>query len=201
MGKRLPKRELLQEITVEREALNKALKQIKPRQMKLPGVTPGGWSVKDILAHIVGWQQRILLWHAAEQRGETPAVPAPGLTWRDLKRFNEMIYREHRRRSLKAVLLDYEVFHNRMIALIEATSDADLLAVGRFKWMGPTWTLSDYCRAETASHYRWARKWMRERERMQARTAQPRSAEPARSPLAAPAKAAQLAPLSVKRPQ
>jgi len=128
---------LFQEITVEREALNTLLKQIKARQMTLPGVTPGGWSVKDILAHVVGWQGRILKWHEAEQRGETPAVPAPGLRWGDLKRFNEMIYQEHRRRSLKAVLLDYEVFHNRMIALIEATSDADLLAVGRFKWMGP----------------------------------------------------------------
>jgi len=167
MGKRLARRELFQEIAVEREALNKLLKQIKARQMTLPGVTPGGWSVKDILAHVVGWQGRILKWHEAEQRGETPAVPAPGLTWRDLKRFNEMIYQEHRRRSLKAVLLDYEVFHNRMIALIEATSDADLLVVGRFKWMGPTWTLSDYCRAETASHYRWARKWIRRWQRAQ----------------------------------
>lgn len=129
MGKRLARRELSQEIQVEREALNTLLKQIKPRQMTLPVVTPGGWSVKDILAHVVGWQQRILRWHEAEQRGETPAVPAPGLTWGDLKRFNEMIYQEHRRRSLKAVLLDYEEFHNRMIALIEATPDADLVAV------------------------------------------------------------------------
>ena len=52
MGKRLARRELLQEIKVEREALNTLLKQIKPRQMTLPGVTPGGWSVKDILAHV-----------------------------------------------------------------------------------------------------------------------------------------------------
>jgi len=99
-----------------------------------------------------------------------------------------MIYQEHRRRSVKAVLLDYEVFHNRMIALIEATSDADLLAVGRFKWMGPTWTLSDYCRAETASHYRWARKWIRRwkraqdqsehRKRLIALTAHPREESP-----------------------
>ena len=70
MGKRLARRELFQEITVEREALNKLLKQIKARQMTLPGVTPGGWSVKDILAHVVGWQGRILKWHEAEQRGK-----------------------------------------------------------------------------------------------------------------------------------
>ncbi len=66
MGKRLARRELFQEIKVEREALNALLKQIKPRQMTLPGVTPGGWSVKDILAHVLGWQERILKWHEAE---------------------------------------------------------------------------------------------------------------------------------------
>ncbi len=161
MGKRLPKRELFREIRAEREALNALLQQIKPRQMTQRGVTPGGWSVKDILAHILGWQQHLLSWHATELRGQTPAVPAPGMTWRDLKRFNEMIYQEHRRRALPAVLADFEAFHRRMLKLIDDTADADLVAGGRFRWMGPTWTLSDYCRAETASHYRWARKWIR----------------------------------------
>jgi len=68
LGKRLARRELFQEITVEREALNELLKQIKARQMTLPGVTPGGWSVTDILAHVVGWQGRILKWHEATAR-------------------------------------------------------------------------------------------------------------------------------------
>lgn len=161
MGKRLPRSELLQEIREERDALDALLKQLTPQQMTRRGVTPGGWSVKDILAHILGWQGRLLQWHAAALRGETPAVPAPGLTWRDLKRFNEIIYREHRRRTLKAVLRDYEASHQRMLELIGSTSDADLSTVGRFRWTGPTWTLSDYCRAETASHYRWARRWIR----------------------------------------
>ena len=169
MGKRLPRRELLQEIRAEREALSALLNQIKPPQMTRPGVTPGGWSVKDILAHILGWQAYLLKWHETELRGQTPAVPAPGLTWRDLKRFNEIIYLEHRRRSLKAVLRDYEAFHGRMLKLIETTSDADLVTLGRFKWLGPTWTLSDYCRAETASHYRWASKWIRPWLRKQAK--------------------------------
>jgi hypothetical protein len=161
MGKRLPKHELLQEIRRERDALNALLQQIPARQMAQAGVTPGGWSVKDILAHILGWQDHLLRWHATELRGETPAVPAPGMTWRDLKRFNQMIYQEHRRRPLKAILHDYEAFHRRMLELIATTPDTDFLAVGRFKWTGPAWTLSDYCRAETASHYRWARKWIR----------------------------------------
>jgi hypothetical protein len=161
MGKRLPRRQLLQEIETEWGALQALLGAIPGKQMTQRGVTPGGWSVKDILAHILGWQQHLLKWHATELRGGTPAVPAPGMNWGDLKRFNEMIYQEHRQRPLEAVLRDFVAFHRRMLRLIEETADADLLAVGRYKWMGPTWTLSDYCRAETASHYRWARKWIR----------------------------------------
>lgn len=161
MGKRLPRHKLLQETHTEWEALSALLQQIKPHHMTQRGVTPGGWSVKDILVHILGWQQHLLQWHRTELRGGRPAVPAPGMTWRDLKRFNQMIYEEHRRRPLPAVLRDFAAYHGRMLQLIDETSDADLLAVGRYKWMGPTWTLSDYCRAETASHYRWARKWIR----------------------------------------
>ncbi len=161
MGKRLPKSTLLEEIEQERTKLNALLEGIPPELMTKLGVTPSGWSVKDMLAHILGWQDHLLRWHAAELRGETPAVPAPGLTWRDLKRFNEMIYQEHKARSLKSILKDHEAFHRKMLDLIERTPDKDFLAVRRFRWMGPTWTLSDYCRAETASHYRWACKWIR----------------------------------------
>lgn len=165
MGKRLPKPELLQEIRVERSKLDALLEQLTPRQMTCAGATLAGWSVKDILGHLIGWQQMNLDWYAAGLRGETPEVPAPGLTWKDIRKLNDRIYRKHHRRSLKAVLADYDSFHKKMLELIEKIPDGDFLAVGRFSWTGPTWTLSDYIRANTASHYRWAckhiRKWLR----------------------------------------
>ena len=165
MGKRLPKAELLQEIDVERSRLNAILEQLTPRQMTQGGATLAGWSVKDILGHLVGWQQMNLDWYAAGLRGETPEMPAPGLTWKDIRKLNDRIYRKHHRRSLKAVLADYHAFHQQMLELIEEVPDREFVAVGRFTWTGPTWTLSDYVRANTASHYRWAckhiGKWLR----------------------------------------
>jgi hypothetical protein len=157
MGKRLHKNELLSAIQVEREALDDTLALLSTAQMTKAGVTHGGWSVKDILAHLVEWQRMNLDWYAAGLRGETPAMPAPGFTLRELPRLNAMIYRKHHRRTLQAVLRDYRVYHKRVVQLIETIPDRDLVTLGRFTWTGPSWTLSDYLRASTVAHYLWAR--------------------------------------------
>ena len=178
MGKRLRKQELLSEIRLERAALDAALAPLTPRQMTKAGVTRGGWSVKDVLAHLVEWQVMALNWYGAGLRGEKPAIPAPGFTLRELPRLNEMIYRKHHRRPLQAVLSDYRRYHERVVALIESLPDADLVTLGRFAWTGPSWTLSDYLRASTAAHYLWARTRIRRWWRTQANT---RTTAPRRS--------------------
>jgi hypothetical protein len=179
MGKRLQKHALLAEIERERRALDEVLGLLATRQMTRAGVTRGGWSVKDILAHLVEWQRMNLDWYAAGVRGEKPAMPAPGYTLRELPRLNAMIYQKHHRRSLHAVLQDYRFFHDRMIALIETLPDDELVTLERYSWTGPSWTLSDYLRASTAAHYLWARqrirRWWRAQTKRQetARTRSP----------------------------
>jgi hypothetical protein len=167
MGRRLRKDALLDEIARERRALDETLALVPARDMTRAGVTRGGWSVKDVLAHLVEWQQMNLDWYAAGLRGEKPAMPAPGYTLRELPRLNAMIYRKHHRRSLEAVMRDYRSYHERVVELIEALPDADLVTLNRFSWTGPSWTLSDYLRASTAAHYLWARtrirRWWRAR--------------------------------------
>lgn len=176
MGKRLRKQDLLVEIDRERTALDATLALVPARQMTRSGVTHGGWSVKDVLAHLVEWQRMNLDWYAAGLRGERPAIPAPGFTLRDLPRLNMMIYRKHHRRSLIAVLHDYGAYHDKTVALIEGLSDADLVTLGRFSWTGPSWTLSDYLRASMAAHYLWARTRIRRWLRAQAKPNTARSA-------------------------
>lgn len=171
MGKRLRKRALLEEIQRERSALDDAIALLTPRQMTRPGVTRGGWSVKDILAHLVAWQELNLGWYAAGVRGETPVMPAPGYTLRELPRLNAMLYRKHHRRSLLAVTRDYQVYHKRVVDLIASLPDADLVTLGRYSWTGPSWTLSDYLRASTAAHYLWARTRIRRWWRAQSKPA------------------------------
>ncbi len=157
MGRRLLKEDLLIAIDSERTALDEVLALLTPRQMTKAGVTRGGWSVKDILAHLVEWQQMNFDWYEAGVRGEKPAMPAPGFTLREIPRLNEMIYQKHHRRSLKAIVHDYRTHHERMVALIRTLPNEDLVTLGRFSWTGPSWTLSDYFRAATVAHYLWAR--------------------------------------------
>lgn len=168
MGRRLPKQQLLAEIEQQRTLLDQTLAFIPERLMTRTGVTRGGWSVKDILGHLVEWQRMNLDWYAAGKRGEKPAMPAPGYTLRELPRLNQMIFRKHHRRALQAVLKDYASYHARILALIHALSDEDLVTLGRFSWTGPSWTLSDYLRASTAAHYLWARtrirRWWKSQE-------------------------------------
>lgn len=169
MGKRLKKKELLDEIRLERMALDKTLTILTRQQMTQKGVTRGGWSVKDILAHLVEWQEMNILWYEAGLRGEKPHIPAEGLTMRDLPKLNEIIYKKHHRRSLDAIVNEYTAYHEKMIKLIESLPDKDLVTQGRYSWTGPSWTLSDYLRASTAAHYLWARKrirrWMNEQRK------------------------------------
>ncbi len=161
MGKRLAKKELLQEIRLERGKLDDLLKQLTPRQMTRVGATMAGWSVKDILGHLIGWQKMDFVWLAAGKQGTVPELPAPGFTWKDIRALNEQIYRAHRRRSLNAVLADYASHHQQMLEMIDQVTDSELVTTGHFNWTGTTWTLSDYIRANTASHYRWASKHIR----------------------------------------
>ena len=133
MGRRLGKRRC-REIRLERTALDDALAPLSPRHMTMAGVTKGGWSVKDVLAHVAEWQMMNLNWYAAGLRGEKPAMPAPGFTLRELPRLNAMIYRKHHRRPLQAVLRDYRSYHERVVALIEAIPDTDLVTLGRYSW-------------------------------------------------------------------
>ena len=115
----LSKLDLLNEISVEKQKLDLLLEKLTAQQMVETGVTPGGWSAKDILGHLIGWQQMILSFHEAECRGEVPEVPGHGLTWRDTPKLNSMIYNEYRELQLDEITSKFESSHRRMLGLMD----------------------------------------------------------------------------------
>lgn len=83
MGKRLRRQQLFAEIEEQRTALDQCLALVPARLMTKAGVTHGGWSVKDILSHLVEWQQMNLNWYACgptrrEARNSCPRIYVAG---------------------------------------------------------------------------------------------------------------------------
>lgn len=92
-------------------------------------------SVKDLLVHLTTWEQRLIRWLQEAARGETPAIPEPGLTWADMDRLNEETLRQNCHRPFTEILSLWQRSFQKLLAQINEFSDADLFEIGRFAWM------------------------------------------------------------------
>lgn len=153
------KPQILAESRKEREALENFLSLLSPEQMTEPGML-GEWSVKDVLAHLYEWEQMVLGWLAASQRGESPHVPAEGYKWNQLPALNEVIREKHSRRTLDELLPMFRNSYEQVMTTVEKLSEEDLLTPGLYPWMNKN-TLAAYFVSCTSSHYRWARTEMK----------------------------------------
>ncbi len=158
-GAFLNKESLLERIHTERRRLQQNLDTLAPEQLGKAGVI-GHWTVKDILAHLVDWEQRLIGWYQAGLRGEQPEVPAPGLTWAELDRLNERIYQEYRHRPLDDILQAFATSYRQVLQMADGIPEDDLFVPGRYDWLGEE-NLSGFILANTANHYRWAKQAIR----------------------------------------
>lgn len=149
------KKQLLETIEVEHNALEGLLAGLSAVQITQPGVV-GEWSVKDVLAHLLEWQQMVLSWHSAGLKGKVPAVPAEGLNWAQIPLLNQQIYEKHRKRPLADIQKEFKASHRKMLSTIQGLSDEELFTRGRYTWTKNN-TLGTYFVSSTSSHYLWAR--------------------------------------------
>ncbi len=121
-------------------------------QMQQPNVV-GVWSIKNILAHIVVHEQRMIDWVTKTLRGEKPEAPQPySMPEEALNRLNEQIYQQNRDRPLVDVLTDLETTHLQTLDMVAAASERDLLDPRRFSLQDgePLW---EAIAANTFWHY------------------------------------------------
>ena len=161
-GEYLDKKIILNRIQTERRRLEQILDQVSHDQMSRTKVL-GEWSIKDILAHLMDWEQRFIGWYQAGIRGEVPEIPAPGIGWEQLDILNQQIYKKHRARSIEDVLRDFHESYNQILSIVEGISEEEMFAIGRYAWLGES-SMVDVILGNTANHYQWAkqhiRKWM-----------------------------------------
>jgi hypothetical protein len=132
----LSKNELLDQIRVEHKYLEETLARLTREQMLLPGVD-GDWSVKDAVAHIAAWEQRMIGWVGSHIYGEEPAVPLP---W-DVDRMNAETFELVKDKPLDEVLKDFRQSYRDSLTLAESLSEEQLQTIYTDTWpMGPLWT-------------------------------------------------------------
>ncbi len=67
MTKQKTKDELINDILVEHKRLERNISDLSETDMLQQGVV-GEWSIKDVLAHIVAWEQLFLNWYESRFR-------------------------------------------------------------------------------------------------------------------------------------
>ncbi len=116
------KLELLQWFTDEQQKWELLLAAIGPKRMDQPGLN-GGWSMRDLVAHLTGWQR----WLVARIKAAREAQPEPPPPWpaeltleADI---NAWIYEASRLSAVGRVLEDAHQVHEQMRVVIQALPD------------------------------------------------------------------------------
>jgi len=155
MSKPTTKEQMLEEIDQERNALEEFLRSLTPDELVRPNIL-GPWSVKDVMAHLLEWEQMLLGWYKAGLRGKLPEKPAPGFKWNQLPELNQQIYEKYCDQSLQEVQRQFRASYRQIIKTLHGLPEEDLFTPKRFAWT-ERHALLAFILPNTSSHYRWAR--------------------------------------------
>ncbi len=116
------KAELLEKLEAKHQQWAALLAEIGPDQMEQPGAN-GAWSMKDVVAHLTGWQTKQVAGLQAAARGEPepPTIWPASLDSED--EINAWIYETNHNRPARDVLRDSEQLHQQLVAVIKALPD------------------------------------------------------------------------------
>ena len=148
------KSSLLEAIHNERGKLEAKVAGLTPEELVFPG-SMREWSVKDILQHLVDWEQRWISWYRAGKCGESVHTPAPGYNWRQMGLLNQIYRQNQLYRPLEDVLLDFNSSYKQIMEIVEKIPEAEMLASGLYQWTGRL-PLIAWISGNTCEHYQWA---------------------------------------------
>ncbi len=113
-------------------------------------VLANGWTVADVIAHIVVWDQRLLGWLAATAHGDNPSLPAPGYSWGDIDQLNEESRIAQQGRPIDDLLADYNASLTLIFHALEQFDDEALNSQYFASENLPLWK---FFAANTCDHY------------------------------------------------
>src|SRR5262245_44320024 len=118
----MTKSELLDWLETENRGWEAFLDQIGTERMEEPGVA-AHWSMKDIVAHLTGWNRWLVLRLQAAARGDPePSPPWPAHLQTD-DEINAWIYESRQGLSLRAVMEESQQIFQQLLAVVEGLPD------------------------------------------------------------------------------
>jgi hypothetical protein len=150
MAEKVDKTSIIIELNTSYNKLEEILAALSKTQYFIEGVIPG-WSVKDILAHITSWHQRLLKWLDAAVRNEEPAISGPD-TVEEMDALNAQFYQANKSLPLDEVLLNFRTTYQYIKDIVETMPVEDLISTHRFAWTKgqPLW---QSIAGDTYEHY------------------------------------------------
>lgn len=139
MGLSTSKAQLLDDLRAEQAGWEALLTEIGEARMEEPDVA-GGWSIKDIVAHLTGWRRWTVARFQAALRHEPSPAPAWPPALQEDDEINAWIYAGSHDLPLTQVLTESRAVHNELVETLGAFSDEELHDAARFPWLeGEAW--------------------------------------------------------------
>jgi hypothetical protein len=134
MGTTFSKTQLLAELNNENAYWLALLDDIGEANMTQPEVA-GGWSIKDIVAHLTGWRRRTVRRVQAALNHEPDFTPPWPPELQEDDEINAWIYESNRDRPLADVLSDSREVFQQLVDAIDAFPDNEHQDPQRIKWL------------------------------------------------------------------
>lgn len=133
------KQEMVRLLREERDRWVGLLARLGEDQIVAPDLA-GGWSINDLVAHLMVWQQLTVAKLQADSKMHEPVFPdQPEMLQADsdeeLKKVNAWIYETHHDQPWSAVYQGWREGFRKILTLSEAIAEQDLLEPGRYAWM------------------------------------------------------------------
>jgi hypothetical protein len=121
------KEELIRELVEARKGLEAAMAAVSREEKVYPE-----WTLKEMLAHIAGWDEVVLDTLQAHARGEAPTP----LKMKSIQAYNELAVEKRSGLSYEEVLAEFREVRAGVLETLEAMSQEEIDAPLRFPWGG-----------------------------------------------------------------
>lgn len=118
----MKKLDLLNGLIEKNQQWQALLEAIGLERMEQPGVN-GDWSMKDMIAHLNGWNRRLANELQAAQRGEPQPPPPWPAHLQAESEINDWIYASNRARTAQAVLDEAREINQQIMDIMKTLPD------------------------------------------------------------------------------